>query len=110
MTTIRLILSLALHFGWNIQQPDVKNAFLHGLLSETMTQPPGFINKLFPTHVCKLKKAIFGLHQAPRSWYSRFSRFLINHGFKVFYTDNSLFVRFQDHSIIILLIYVDDIF
>lgn len=35
-TTIRLILSLAIIHGWPIRQLDVKNAFLHGLLRETV--------------------------------------------------------------------------
>lgn len=41
MTTIRLVLSLALHFNWRIQQLDVKSVFLHGLIVEDifMTQP-----------------------------------------------------------------------
>ncbi|RDX90911.1 hypothetical protein CR513_27183, partial [Mucuna pruriens] len=34
MNTIRVIISLAAHFGWNLQQFDVKNAFLHGDLEE----------------------------------------------------------------------------
>lgn len=111
MTTIRLTLSLSLHFGWVIQQLDVKNAFLHGLLSKTifMTQPPGFISTQHPKHVCKLNKALYGLCQAPRSWYSRFSSFLLAQGFKLCHTNDSLFVRHHSNSIKILLIYVDDI-
>ncbi|RDX63704.1 hypothetical protein CR513_57826, partial [Mucuna pruriens] len=44
MNTIRVIISLAAHFGWNLQQFDVKNAFLHGDLEEEvyMEIPPGF--------------------------------------------------------------------
>ncbi|RDX84090.1 hypothetical protein CR513_34917, partial [Mucuna pruriens] len=34
MNTVRVINSLASHFGWNLQQFDVKNAFLHGDLKE----------------------------------------------------------------------------
>lgn len=32
--TIRVVLSLALHFGWHIRQLDISNAFLHGSLQE----------------------------------------------------------------------------
>ncbi|RDX98154.1 hypothetical protein CR513_18963, partial [Mucuna pruriens] len=44
MNTIRVIISLAAHFGWNLQQFDVKNVFLHGELEEEiyMEIPPGF--------------------------------------------------------------------
>ncbi|RDX86496.1 hypothetical protein CR513_32173, partial [Mucuna pruriens] len=44
MNTIRVILSLAIHFGWNLQQFDVKKASLHGDLKEEvyMEIPPRF--------------------------------------------------------------------
>ncbi|RDX98582.1 Copia protein, partial [Mucuna pruriens] len=43
INTIRVILSLTVHFGWNLQQFDVKNVFLHGDLEEVyMEILPGF--------------------------------------------------------------------
>lgn len=70
MTTIRLVLSLALHFSWKIQQLDVKNAFPHGFIAEDiyMEQPSGYIDPNYPNHVCHLRKAIYSLRQAPRVW------------------------------------------
>jgi len=63
--TIRLILSLALTFGWPIRELDVKNAFLHGTLIEEvyMRQPLGCVHPHYPSHMCKLKKAIYGLNR-----------------------------------------------
>lgn len=71
-TTIRLVLALAVNRGWKVKQYDVQNAFLHRPLSETvfMSQPRGFTHPQYPTHVCKLCKAIYGLKQSPRAWYS----------------------------------------
>ena len=82
-TTVQLVLSLALTHGWPIRQLDVKNAFLHSHLKEIvyMEQPPEFSNPTFPTHVCRLHRAIYQLKQEPHAWFDRFSSFLLHLGF-----------------------------
>ncbi|KAM1551006.1 hypothetical protein ACFX10_043195 [Malus domestica] len=109
--TIRLILSVALHYNWSIRQLDVQNAFLHGSLSEDvyMRQPQGFVDPQFPTHVCKLQRSLYGLKQAPRAWFQCFSNHLEALGFVASQADSSLFTYFDGTTIIYLLIYVDDI-
>ena len=61
--TVRTMLSLALSRGWPIHQLDVKNAFLHGTLSETVyyAQPSGFEDPVHPDFVCRLNKSLYGL-------------------------------------------------
>ncbi|KAJ9553280.1 hypothetical protein OSB04_017325 [Centaurea solstitialis] len=109
--TIRTVLSISISRNWPIHQLDVKNAFLHGDLTETvyMRQPPGYINSSFPDHVCRLRKALYGLKQAPRAWYHRFAVYLSSLGFLSSKTDTSLFTYHRGSDTIYLLLYVDDI-
>jgi hypothetical protein len=61
--TVRTILSLALSRDWAIHQLDVKNAFLHGTLTETVycSQPTGFVEAARPDLVCRLNRSLYGL-------------------------------------------------
>ncbi|KAG6389173.1 hypothetical protein SASPL_150632 [Salvia splendens] len=90
---------------------DVQNALLNGVLSKPvyMEQSPSFIDPQFPNHVCRLKKAIYGLKQASLVWYQRFSDFLIHVGFFCSRPDPSLLIYNRGSSTIYLFIYVDDI-
>jgi hypothetical protein len=108
--TIRTVLSIAASRSWYIRQLDVKNAFLHGHLEETVycQQPPGFIDLAAPDHVCLLQRSLYGLKQAPRAWYQRFATYIRQLGFTAS-SDVSLFVYKEGESLAYLLLYVDDI-
>lgn len=110
-STVRIILSLAVMHSWPLHQLDVKNAFLNGFLDKPvyMEQPPGYIDPLHPDHVCRLRKALYGLRQAPLAWYQRLRAFLLQLGFLCSHADTSLFVFHRQHVLIYLLVYVDDI-
>lgn len=110
-STVRIVISLGLINNLKLHQLDVNNASLHGRLNECvyMEQPMGFIHPQFPTHVCKLNKAIYGLKQPPRAWFHRLSNFLTTHGFMCSRAYTSLFVFRRDSCIMYLLVYVDDL-
>jgi hypothetical protein len=109
--TIHTVLSLALSNNWPIHQLDVKNAFLHGTLSEIVfcSQPTGFVDAAHPDHICRLNKSLYGLKQAPRAWYSCFAAHLQTLGFLEAKSDTSLFIYRWNSSTAYLLLYVDDI-
>lgn len=97
--------------NWPLHQLDVINAFLNGLLYDTvfMEQPPGFIDEQFLLHVCRLKKTLYGLKQPAQAWFQRLGAFLLDFGFSCSRADTSLFVFNKDTILLYLLVYVDDI-
>nr|GFA95281.1 retrovirus-related Pol polyprotein from transposon TNT 1-94 [Tanacetum cinerariifolium] len=66
-----------------VYQMDVKTTFLNGELKEEVyvSQPEGFVDPDHPTHVYRLKKAMYKLKQAPQAWYDTLSRFLLDNNF-----------------------------
>ncbi|GJZ92900.1 retrovirus-related pol polyprotein from transposon TNT 1-94 [Tanacetum coccineum] len=92
------------------QQPDVQNAFLHGNLKDNvyMKQPLGFIDPQRPNHVYFLHKSLYGLKQAPHAWFKRLFKALFDLGFKGSKTDPSLFIYSRGHTLLYILVYVDD--
>ena len=109
--TVRVILTLAVSKGWHLRQLDINNAFLQGSLSEEVyvCQPPGFTDPSHPNHVCRLNKALYGLRQAPRAWYTELRSFLLKIGFVTSAADASLFIHSSESIFLVLLVYVDDI-
>ena len=79
MESIKILLALAYQLKFKLYQMDVKTAFLNGILKEDVyvAQPKGFIDPHFSDHVLYLKKALFGLKQAPRAWYDRLTQYLM---------------------------------
>ncbi|RVX07465.1 Retrovirus-related Pol polyprotein from transposon RE1 [Vitis vinifera] len=85
INTVRVLLSLAANLDWPLQQFDVKNAFLHGELSEEvyMDLPPGcMVPEKQCQKVCKLKKSLNGLKQSPRAWFGRFTKSMRAFGYR----------------------------
>nr|GEV34007.1 retrovirus-related Pol polyprotein from transposon TNT 1-94 [Tanacetum cinerariifolium] len=66
---IRLFLAYASFKYFIVYQMDVKSEFLYGKIKEEVyvCQPPGFEDLDFPDKVYKVKKALYGFHQAPRA-------------------------------------------
>ena len=63
LEVIRILLAYASSKGFQLQQMDVKSAFLNGYIKEDVyvEQPPNFECIDFPNHVYKLDKALYGL-------------------------------------------------
>ena len=66
-----------------------------------VAQPKGFIDSHFPDHVLYLKKALYDLNQAPRTWYDQLTQYLVSHGFTRGKTDQTLFIKREDGELIV---------
>ena len=108
--SIRVLMAIVNMYDLELEQMDVKTAFLHGELEETiyMQQPEGFVKD--NTKVCLLKKSLYGLKQSPRQWYRRFDEFLVKVGFVRSNYDSCVYMMRRNEKVILyLLLYVDDI-
>ncbi|KAL9267166.1 Retrovirus-related Pol polyprotein from transposon TNT 1-94-like protein [Drosera capensis] len=111
ISSIRTVLSLTATLDLKMEQMDVKTAFLHGDLEEEiyMEQPDGFRVKDKEDYVCRLKRSLYDLKQAPRQWYKKFESAICGQDYKKTTSDHCVFVnKFSDGNFIILLLYVDN--
>ncbi|GKB08449.1 retrovirus-related pol polyprotein from transposon TNT 1-94 [Tanacetum coccineum] len=63
--------------------------------------PDGFVDPDNPNYVYKLKKALFGLKQAPHSWYDMLSSFLVSQDFSKGLVDPTLFIRKEGKELLL---------
>jgi hypothetical protein len=101
----KALFAIAASLDLEIEQMDVKTAFLYGTLDEEifMEQPEGFEDGT--SQVCRLDKALYGLKQSPRVWYHTLSKFLAESKFYPIDVDHSVF----SNGSIYIAVYVDDL-
>ena len=111
LKSIRILLSIAAYYDYEIWQMDVKTAFLNGHLDECiyMVQPEGFIDKGQEQKVCQLQKSIYGLKQASRSWNIRFDEAIKSYGFDQNVDEPCVYKYIKEKKVVFLVLYVDDI-
>jgi hypothetical protein len=104
-----LVLAIAEAKGWEVHQMDMKNAFLHGDLSEDiyMEQPQGFMQD--SSLVCRLKKSLYGLKKAPRAWYAKMDSYMFSQNFVHCKSKPNVYMLRMVDSLLLLVLYVDDL-
>ena len=111
MTDVQLFISLVATHNWDLHQLDIKNVFLHGDLQEEVyiEQPLGFVAQREIGKVCRLRKSLYGLKQSPRAWFGNFNQAIKKFGMQKSKFDHSVFYKNSNSSIILLVVYVNDI-
>ncbi|GJV74145.1 putative ribonuclease H-like domain-containing protein [Tanacetum coccineum] len=101
---ITIFLAFASYMGFIVYLMDVKSAFLYCTIDEEVyvSQPPGFIDPMYPKKVYKVVKALYGLHQAPRAWYATLSNFLLKNGYRRGAIDKTLFIKKDKKDIFLM--------
>ncbi|MDD9372396.1 MAG: reverse transcriptase domain-containing protein, partial [Acidimicrobiales bacterium] len=110
-STLRFLVALSCKFDLNITHLDVATAFLNGHLKEKvfMKQPQDY-KTVKCNKVLKLNRAIYGLKQSSRVWYSLVETVLIELGYKKSAYEPCMFFKSENGSLTIIALYVDDFF
>jgi hypothetical protein len=89
-----------------------KDNLLNGEIEEEVyiEQPYGFVIHEKESHVCRLKKSLYGIKKAPHAWYENIDGYLMSLGFNKSVVDPSLYYHIVGGECLILVLYVDDLF
>jgi hypothetical protein len=110
MESVRL-LALSAQKGWHVHHMDVKSAFLNDDLKEEVYvhQTPGFVIPGKDGKVLRLRKAIYGLRQAPRAWNAKLDSTLKSMGFMPSPHEAAIYRRGNGENALLVCVYVDDL-
>eukprot|EP00253_Pinus_taeda_P025617 PITA_25617 len=90
---------------------EVKTAFLNGKIEEEVyiEQSKGFETFECESHVCRIKRALYGMKQAPRAWYTMIENYFTGLGFTKSKADAILYHIMVEAKQLIIVLYVDDL-
>jgi hypothetical protein len=105
------LLALAAQEGWRVHHMDVKSAFLNGDLKKEVYvhQLPGFEIPGKEGKVLRLRKALYGLRQAPRAWNAKLDSTLKGMGFELSPHEATVYRRCSGGKALLVGVYVDDL-
>ncbi|CAI7890609.1 unnamed protein product [Closterium sp. NIES-53] len=108
-TSVRILLDIAIAKHLPLRQIDVKNAFLYALVDATnFVEQPHTYGEGDP-RVCRPKKSLYGIKQAPRLWQQHLHKILLDIGFKQLPHDPRTYRLHFNGAYILLTVYVDNL-
>ncbi|CAI7800820.1 unnamed protein product [Closterium sp. NIES-53] len=112
MTTLRVLLHVAVQRDYELHSLDFSTTFLQGSLHEEiwLRRPPSFTGSFPAGTQWSLRRPVYGLRQAPREWHDTLRTTLAALGFAPSTADPSLFLC-TDATLppFYVLVYVDDL-
>ena len=112
MESVRLLLNIAAAKDWDLQQIDVKTAFLYGLLppdeAQYLEQPEGFAEPGKEDWVWCLQCGLYGMKQSGRIWNSTMHKAMLNWVFKRLHADPCVYYRVTALGTVLSAVHIDD--
>ena len=111
VTSIRILMQLAVQYNLLVHQMDVKTAYLNAPIDVDIyvKQPEGYVLSGKENFVCKLNKSLYGLKQSGRNWNNMLHQFFIDNNFIQSPVDPCIYFCRCKQELVIALIWVDDI-
>lgn len=111
LSSVRLLIAVAVQNNLQVEHLDVETAFLNGDLEEEiyMEQPEGFSTDP-KGKVCLLKKSLYGLKQAPRQWNKKVCEAMKTLSLTQATTEHCLYYKREGNDFLVVAVFVDDFF
>jgi hypothetical protein len=110
MPTICTILAMATQKDWEVQQVDIKSAYLHAEIKEDiyMRAPPGYLKAGEEGKVLKLKRCLYGLKQVGFEWSEELASVFLEMGFTCLQIDQAVYYVHEVDRHMVMTMSVDD--
>lgn len=112
MTSWCILLHLGAVLDWDIQQVNVKTAFLYGILPDNevqyMTQPHGFEEPKKEDHIWMLQQGLYRMKQAGQIWNRTLHNSMEGWGFKQLMSKPCIYYCKSNTGTVITGVHVDD--
>ena len=114
LESFRILAHIGAALDWEIEQLDIKTAFLYGLLDSDevcyMEQPEGFVEPGFEDHVWELQKGLYGMKQGGLIWNRTLNEAMLSWGFIRLKSEHCIYYRRNHTGILLVAVHVDDFF
>ena len=109
LESVRIIVALAAKYNLELDQMDVSTAYLNGELDEELYMLPPSGVPIQLGYCWHLKRSLYGLKQAGRTWNKTLDRKLGELGFVRLDAETCLYLFRKEGQICFLVVYVDDL-
>ena len=109
LESVRILLALAAKYDLELDAMDITTAYLNGELEEDLYLLPPKGVKISDGYCWKLKRSLYGLKQAGRTWNKTLDRALTGLGFCRLDAETCLYIYREGKQLCYLVVYVDDL-